>query len=156
MARTPKHMKYKAPTVKLMLVHEPCKAPTVTIRTPCDLDEVLSPLKYEPNEKFVVCFLNPRNEIIGVHEVSHGTLSTSLVHPREVFKAAVLANAYAIICAHNHPSGNTTPSPEDVAVTKELIAAGKLLHINIVDHIIIAQNSWPHSIRESHASLWGE
>jgi DNA repair protein RadC len=88
-------------------------------------------------EHFVVLMLDQKNHVIGLHTVSMGSLTTSIVHPREVFKAAILANAATILCGHNHPSGDTQPSQEDRAITNRLADAGKLLGINVVDHIII-------------------
>lgn len=92
-------------------------------------------------ENFVVLLLNQKNEINGINLVSVGTLTTALVHPREVFKAAILANAACIIIGHNHPSGDTEPSKEDFAMTKQLKAAGKLLGIPVLDHVIVGYDS---------------
>jgi DNA repair protein RadC len=88
-------------------------------------------------EHFVVLLLDQKNQVIGFHTVSMGSLTASIVHPREVFKAAILANAAAMICGHNHPSGDVQPSREDRAITLRLVDAGKLLGISVVDHIII-------------------
>jgi DNA repair protein RadC len=90
-------------------------------------------------EHFVIFFVDQKNQVIGVHTVSIGSLTASLVHPREVFKAAILANAAAIVCGHNHPSGDVQPSREDRATTKRLVDAGKLLGIEVLDHIIIGR-----------------
>ncbi|MBI3336279.1 DNA repair protein RadC [Candidatus Peregrinibacteria bacterium] len=87
-------------------------------------------------EHFVVFFLDQRNRVVGVHTVSMGSLTASVVHPREVFKAAILANAAAIVCGHNHPSGDPQPSREDRALTTRLYQAGKLLGIQVLDHVI--------------------
>ncbi len=87
-------------------------------------------------EIFSFIALNIKHKVIGIHDVSIGSLTASVVHPREVFKAAMLMNAAAIIIAHCHPSGNTTPSREDIYLTLQLINAGKLLDIPILDHII--------------------
>ena len=89
----------------------------------------------------------------GYFIVSKGTVSASLVHPREVFKAAILANAYAIIVAHNHPGGSLLPSREDLDTTEQLIAAGKLLGVTVVDHVIVAV-SGTYSIREHYSHFW--
>lgn len=108
-------------------------------------------------EHFVSLHLNAKNEVIGLHEVSHGTLSASLVHPREVFKAALIANSYAILVCHNHPSGSQImPSPEDIDTTRQLIEAGKFMGVNVIDHLIIGPGSledW-YSLREQHPELW--
>lgn len=88
-------------------------------------------------ENFAVIMLNGKNKITGLHIVSQGSLNQSVVHPRETFKAAILANAAAIILAHNHPSGETQPSHEDKEITKRLREAGDLLGIKVLDHVIV-------------------
>jgi len=90
-------------------------------------------------ECFQVLLLNTRKKLIRVEEISDGTLDTVLVHPREVFKSAIAANAHAIVLAHNHPSGDPTPSAADIKVTRDLIRAGQLLKIEVIDHIIIGR-----------------
>ncbi|HQU29743.1 MAG TPA: DNA repair protein RadC [Nitrospirales bacterium] len=92
-------------------------------------------------EEFRVLLLNAKHKVMGVHTVSIGSLTVSIVHPREVYKAAILANAAAIIGIHNHPSGNPDPSPEDHALTKRLSEAGNILGITLLDHVIIGQNT---------------
>jgi DNA repair protein RadC len=81
------------------------------------------------SEELYPLFLNTKNEVIGIQMISRGTLNASLVHPREVFKGALLANAHAVILAHNHPSGNIEPSNADKTVTEALVSAGKLLDV---------------------------
>jgi DNA repair protein RadC len=88
-------------------------------------------------EHFVVILLDQKHGIIGINTVSVGSLTASIVKPREVFKPAILANAAAIICGHNHPSGDPQPSREDRAITTKLVDAGKLLGIEVLDHVII-------------------
>ena len=88
-------------------------------------------------EKFQVLLLNTRRRLIRVETISNGTLDTILVHPREVFKSAIAANAAAIVLVHNHPSGDPTPSDADVKVTRDLIRAGQLLKIEVLDHVIV-------------------
>ena len=88
-------------------------------------------------ESFVVLLLNTRRRIKGHVLVSTGTLDTILVHPREVFKLAIAANASAIVLVHNHPSGDPTPSEADIRVTRDLIRAGQLLKIEVLDHVIL-------------------
>lgn len=88
-------------------------------------------------EMFAVAFLSQRNQVTGLHVVSVGGLSASIVEPRAVFKAAVLANAASLVCLHNHPSGNPEPSREDVAITKQLVEAGKLMGVPVLDHLIL-------------------
>jgi DNA repair protein RadC len=92
-------------------------------------------------ENFQVALLNTRRRLIAMHHISHGTLDTILVHPREVFKPAITANAAAIILVHNHPSGDPTPSEADIKVTRDLIRAGQLLKIEVLDHIILGRRT---------------
>jgi DNA repair protein RadC len=91
-------------------------------------------------ENFVVLLLDTKNKVVGINTVSIGTLNSAVVHPREVFKPAILANAASIILAHNHPSGDPAPSKEDVAVSKKLMEAGRLLEIEVLDHIIVGDD----------------
>jgi DNA repair protein RadC len=92
-------------------------------------------------ENFQVLLLNTRRKLIRAERISQGTLDTILVHPREVFKHAIAANAAAIILAHNHPSGDPTPSEADIKVTRDLIRAGQLLKIDVLDHIILGSRT---------------
>ncbi|MEY2466700.1 MAG: repair protein RadC [Verrucomicrobiota bacterium] len=92
-------------------------------------------------ETFQVLLLNTRRRLIRVEEISDGTLDTILVHPREVFKFAIAANASAIVLAHNHPSGDPTPSEADIKVTRDLIRAGQLLKIDVLDHVILGRST---------------
>jgi DNA repair protein RadC len=96
----------------------------------------------EAQEVFGILILNTKNKIVAVHEISRGALNGSLVHPREVFKPAVLHNAAAIICFHNHPSGNPEPSREDIETTNRLVEAGKIIGIEILDHIIVGDDGY--------------
>ncbi len=149
-------MKYKIPQLKLCLVQEGTKLPEpVAIKTPQDAAQFFDPLKVAPEEHFVSLHLNARHEVIGVHEVSHGTVSTSLVHPREVFKAAILSNSYAIVVCHNHPSGSRLfASNEDIDTTEQLIKAANLLGVELLDHLIVSRNQEAFSIRENYPNLW--
>ena len=90
-------------------------------------------------ETLQVLLLNTRRRLIRVAEISDGTIDTLLVHPREVFKAAIAANAAGIVLAHNHPSGDPTPSEADIKVTRDLIRAGQLLKIDVLDHVILGR-----------------
>jgi len=92
-------------------------------------------------EYFVALLLNGKNQISGIYQISQGSLNQSIVTPRETFKAAILANAAGMILAHNHPSGDLTPSSEDLAITRRLKEAGDLLGIKILDHIIVNTES---------------
>jgi DNA repair protein RadC len=90
-------------------------------------------------ESFQVLLLNVRQRFVRAEEISQGTLDTLLVHPREVFRAAIVGNAASILLVHNHPSGDPTPSEADIKVTRDLIRAGQLLKISVVDHIILGR-----------------
>lgn len=148
-----KHLRYKIPQIKLAILREPSTAPMPAITTPQDIEPYLEPMRHLAEEHFVALHLDVRNRIIGYHVVSHGTVSSSLVHPREVFKAGLLSNAYSLIVAHNHPSGSTRPSPDDLDTTRQLIAAGKVLGVTILDHLIVTFSEVV-SIRESCPDLF--
>jgi DNA repair protein RadC len=90
-------------------------------------------------ETLQVLLLNTRRRLIRVHEIADGTLDTILVHPREVFKSAIAANAAAVVLVHNHPSGDPTPSEADIKITRDLIRAGQLLKIEVLDHVIMGR-----------------
>ena len=91
----------------------------------------------EPEEYMYMICMNTKNKVIGVFEISHGSVNSSIVTPREVFQKALLANAVSIILMHNHPSGDPTASREDIEVTKRLVEAGKIVGVEVLDHIII-------------------
>jgi DNA repair protein RadC len=115
------------------------------IRSPEDAYKAITTLtnvQEEAQEVFGVLILNTKNKVVAVHEVSRGTLNSSMVHPREIFKPAVLHNAAGIICFHNHPSGDTVPSKEDIEVTERLVAAGEILGIIVMDHIIVGDDDY--------------
>lgn len=101
-------------------------------------------------EAVVVLTMNAKNRMIGRHLVTLGLADTSLVHPREVFRPAILDGAVSIILVHNHPTGEVDASAEDVKVTRQIIEAGKVMGINLLDHVIIGRGEKPYnSIRES-------
>ena len=102
-------------------------------------------------ETFQVVLLNTRRRLIKVETLSQGTLDTILVHPRDVFRSAITANAAAIVIVHNHPSGDPTPSEADIKVTRDLIRAGQLLKIDVLDHVILGRAT-PERSKE-YASL---
>lgn len=91
-------------------------------------------------EEFVVIGLDGKNKMTFLNSVSVGCLTSSIVHPREVFKMAILGNAVSLVFVHNHPTGDPSPSPEDVDITKRLVAAGDILGIKVLDHLIIGDN----------------
>ena len=105
-------------------------------------------LHEKAQEEFYSLYLNTKNKIVGFEMVSRGTLNSSLVHPREVFKGALLANAHAIILAHNHPSGEVDPSHADKSVTEILVKAGQLLNVEVLDHVILGCTGSYFSFRE--------
>jgi DNA repair protein RadC len=111
-----------------------------------DNPEAVADLLREDNrvyevETFQVLLLNTRRRLIRIERIAQGTLDTLLAHPREVFKAAIAANAAAIVLAHNHPSGDPTPSEGDIKVTRDLIRAGQLLKIDVLDHVILGRKT---------------
>lgn len=113
------------------------------LRNPADSAAAFMALLHdEPTEVFGVLCLTTKHGVIAYHEVSRGTLDSTLVHPREVFKAALLANAAAIVAGHNHPSGDPTPSPDDAALTRRLVAAGELLGVPVLDHVVIGDGRY--------------
>lgn len=94
----------------------------------------------EPEEYMYMICMNVKNKVIGVFEVSHGTVNASLVSPREPFQKALLANAVSVIFMHNHPSGDCTASREDIEVTKRLSEAGRIIGVEVLDHIIVGDS----------------
>lgn len=148
-----RHLKYKIPQIKLALLRERAHDPLPHIRTPDDLHQYLEPMRHLSEEHFVALHLNAKHQVTGYHVVSHGTVSSSLVHPREVFKAALLNNAYTLVVAHNHPAGSTEPSPEDLATTKQLVSAGEILGVTVLDHLIVAHGRIK-SLREDNPGLF--
>ena len=137
------------PVFRVQLVREPgVERPSLS--GPTDAARILCGyLENEDREHFVSLMLDVKNQVIGIHTVSIGSLNCTVVSPREVFKAAILANAASIIVAHNHPSGDVTPSPEDIQVTKTLQQAGKLLDIEVLDHVIVGEDGAFHSLKQS-------
>ncbi len=114
-----------------------------TIRSPQDAASYLMPEMSSLNqEHFIVLFLNTKNQIIHKQTIFIGSLNSSIVHPREIFREAVKRSAASIICAHNHPSGVATPSPEDIDVTKRIQEAGYIIGIDLIDHIIIGDHQF--------------
>lgn len=117
-----------------------CPDLSVIIRSPEDVANVgknFMRIHEEPEEYMYMLCLNTKNRIIGVFEISHGTVNSSVVGVREIFQKALLVNAVNIILMHNHPSGDPKPSNEDIAVTKRIVNAGDLLGVQLLDHIII-------------------
>jgi len=130
-----------------------------TLDNPQNIVDYLTPMlpesiAFRPDtENFIVVHLSVRKKPIGFEVISNGTLDTLLVHPREVFKSAIIANSASIVICHNHPSGDPSPSDADIKVTRDLIRAGQLLKIEVLDHVILGRatpeqpKSWS-SLRE--------
>lgn len=120
-----------------------------TVRSPQDAaDLMMDELQHLAQEHFVCLFLNTKNQVISKDTIFIGSLNASIVHPREVFRRAIQRASAAVICLHNHPSGDPSPSAEDRNVTKRLQEAGKLLGIDVLDHIIIGEQSF-YSMKEN-------
>ena len=98
--------------------------------------------KDQVKERFIVFWLNSANRVTGFEIITEGILNSSLVHPREVFRGAIVATCASIIIAHNHPSGNPEPSTEDLQITKQIVETGKIIGIPVHDHIIFADNTY--------------
>lgn len=119
------------------------------IRSPEDGAKIASRfIGRDDREVFFVMCLNTKNNVIAVHRCHVGSLNASLVHPREVFKSAILNNAASVIVAHQHPSGDITPSKEDINVTRRLVEAGKLLGIDVLDHLVVNSDNSFTSLKE--------
>ena len=113
------------------------------ISKPDEIAEVLRGFLVDcDRETLIVCCLNVKNEPTNISIVSIGSLNTSIVHPREVFKTAVMSNAASIIIAHNHPSGDPTPSKEDINITERLKESGNIIGIKLLDHLIIGTDNF--------------
>jgi DNA repair protein RadC len=115
--------------------------------TPEHVESYLCDIKALAQEVFVVITLNAKNRVIQKHLVSIGTVNSALVHPRECYRTAILDGASALILAHNHPSGDPTPSSEDIRITRQLISAGEVMGIKVLDHVIVGDTAL--SLREA-------
>lgn len=119
------------------------KLPQVpAISSPTDALAFLTDIRSQAKEHFLCLYLNARNHLIHREVVSIGSLSASIVHPREVLRPAILKSASSIVLAHNHPSGDVAPSQEDIELTRRLVQAGQIIGIEVVDHIIITENEF--------------
>jgi DNA repair protein RadC len=113
------------------------------IRSPQDVYNLLEPeLRYLDKEYFVCVFLSTKNHVINTEVVSIGSLNSAIVHPREVFKAAIKFSSASILCVHNHPSGDPRPSPEDIELTNRLVEAGAIIGIEVLDHLIFGSSTF--------------
>ncbi len=130
---------YRLPIYRVALVRESSQPSMLNhINTPHNVYEIASSyLEGADREHFVVIMLDTKNQVIGINTVAIGVLASCPIHPREVFKPAILANAAGIILLHNHPSGDVTPSQDDLMLTRRLKEAGEILGIQVVDHVIL-------------------
>ena len=141
---------YKAKTVLHVTVADNAIQDPSACDSPAKALPYLEKIRAMDRECFVGIYLNTRGQVLATELISMGTLSASLVHPREVFKVALLMNAAAIIVAHNHPSGGTMPSSEDKDATRRLCRAGELLGVPVMDHLIVAKDGH-YSFKENGA-----
>ena len=141
---------YKEALINLPLVKEPTATKVIT---PDQAAKYCEDMRDKAQEMFVVLTLNVKSNVIDRHLVSLGTANSSLVHPREVFRPAITDGASSIIILHNHPSGDCSPSAQDITITRKLVEAGKILSISIMDHVIVGKETEEHSgflsLRES-------
>ena len=131
-------MNYQTALVQLPLVYEATKT---SIRTPEDAAEICADLKDLAQEAFHVLLLNTRNRLINRQMVSLGIVDATLVHPREIFRPAFLQSAVSIVLVHNHPSGDPSPSAEDIKLTRQMIQVGQVMGIKVLDHVIIGRET---------------
>jgi len=134
---TPRFQSLRLQVVKEEEFPYSCKA---TLNSPEDVRDLLTKsmeMHLEAEEVLIMLTVDIKNRVTGIFEVSRGSLSSSLVHPREVFKRALLMNAAGIFVAHNHPSGDVAPSWDDTAITKRLKDAGEILGVSLLDHLVI-------------------
>lgn len=137
---------YVVPAYKVMLVRDSGESVKMAgkksaIKSPADMADMFkSYLDGADREHFVIAMLDRKGNILGLNTVSIGSISSSIVHPREVFKPAIVIGASSIVLAHNHPSGDTSPSREDIDITHKLVEGGKILNIEILDHVIIGDS----------------
>jgi DNA repair protein RadC len=151
MARFPTCNREKIPVVELAFSKARClrKGSAPVVKTPSDVAALVQGwYGCKPQEHFLVLYLSANNEVMGLHEVSKGGLDQTSVDPRVVFAGVLLAGAPAVILVHNHPSGNEQPSNADEQLTNQMVAAGKLLGIKVLDHVIVARGGGFTSIRE--------
>ena len=114
-----------------------------TIRSAQDAAEILMPeLRDQPQECFKAMFLNNKNEVLKTRTITVGSLDWSIITPRDLFREGISGNCASVIVAHNHPSGDPTPSKEDIDVSKRLVQAGQMIGIEVLDHVIIGDGRW--------------
>jgi DNA repair protein RadC len=124
------------------------------VRTPKDAMPALSVIRLSPQETVVVIDLDGNNQIIETREITRGLVNQSQIHPREIFRGAIVNNAVSILVAHNHPSGNLEPSEADLIATRRLVEVSKTIGIAVVDHLIVTTDGFL-SIRERYPAYFG-
>ena len=112
------------------------------VRGPETVFDLTRDIRGANREHFVGFYLNSRNQVLRREIISIGSLNASIVHPREVYQPAIAVSAASLILAHNHPSGDPTPSEEDLAITRRLVEAGRILGIDILDHVVVAKDAY--------------
>ena len=135
--------------LKILMVRESGEAVPALLGTPTDVSNYADSLRDYDRECFGVILLTTKNRALGLNECALGIIDAALVSPANVFKPALLANAARVILVHQHPSGDATPSAEDLRLTRQLVEAGKLLGIPVVDHVILGSQGSFTSLRES-------
>jgi DNA repair protein RadC len=135
---------HRLPIYRVALVRETSQPSVLNcIKTPRNVYEIAATyLEGADREHFVVMMLDTKNQVIGINTVAIGILSSCPIHPREVFKPAILANAAGIILLHNHPSGDPSPSQDDILLTDRLKEAGEVLGIQVIDHVILGYTNY--------------
>lgn len=142
-------MRIRELRVEYRVREDPAISEFRTLGTPREVAAFVIPLlEREASEVFGIVCLSTKHDFLAWHEVARGSLNSCIVHPREVFKAALLANAACIVGAHNHPSGDPTPSTDDVELTRKLAAAGVIVSVEFVDNIIVGQGGRYYSFKE--------
>jgi DNA repair protein RadC len=121
-----------------LLIESPEEKPSIS--TPADAYNMLTDMAQLEQEQMRVILMDTRNRVQGIHTIYQGSLNTTMVRVGELFREAIRCNCAGIIVAHNHPSGDPSPSPEDVAITRDIVAAGKLTSVEVLDHIVVGRN----------------
>lgn len=142
----------KVDLIKQLMALEATDA-AIKITAPSNILPFIEKYRNRKQEEFVVITLNGGHEVIRVRSISKGLVNRTLIHPREVYRMAIRNNAAAIVLAHNHPSGNPAPSKEDDEVTKQLVSAGKIIGIEVLDHIIIARRGYYSFLEEGKLNV---
>lgn len=140
---------FEVVTIKQVVKESEAPFSLYKIHSPEDAHELASSyIADEDREVFLVMILNTKNQVVGLHKAHVGSVNASIVHPREVMKVAILNNAASIIVSHQHPSGDPTPSREDIEVTKRLAESGRIIGIPVLDHVIVSYTGKYVSLNE--------